>query len=165
MVHESTIRDLRAAIDRLKLEKQRIDEQLRAVTASLRYFESQERAGGPPPSRPTSQTSPQMNLESWVRGQHYGSDNDLRSSIAEILATEGPLHRIEIHDRLVERGVQIGGQRPVNNVSAHLSNDSRFENVGRGVWQLSTPDDETTVDVDENGYENGSEEEEDSVPW
>ena len=77
--------------------------------------------------------------------------------MAEILAAEGPLHRQEIYESLVKLGVQIGGQDPINNLGAHLSLDSRFENVGVGVWQLTEPRTEAAT--------GGDEEEGDDVPW
>ena len=90
----------------------------------------------------------------------------MRDAIAEILAAEGTLHRREIYDGLVKRCVQIGGQNPISNVSVHLSMDSRFENVGREVWQLAAHNDETTVNTNDIGSESGLEEaEDDDVPW
>ena len=89
--------------------------------------------------------------------------NSPRNVIAEILEAEGPLHRSAIHKRLVEKGVHIGGRTPLSTVSTYLSVDDRFERVRRGVWQLSTLNDETAVDGD--GDENDTDEEEEDVPW
>ena len=165
-MYESTIRDLKVAIDRLQAEKQRIDEQVQALESSLRYFESQERGDALPPPDATLPNSNQPRLEAVGQESRQHADNSLRDAIAEILAAEGTLHRREIYDGLVKRGVPIGGQNPISNVSAHLSIDSRFENVGRRVWQLATHDDETTVNTNDIGSESGSEEaEEDDVPW
>ena len=81
----------------------------------------------------------------------------LRNAISEILIAEGgPLHRRVIHSRLVESGVRIGGQDPVNNVGAHLSLDPRFRSIGDGVWDLVEADDQ---------YEEDEDEDEESVPW
>lgn len=62
--------------------------------------------------------------------------SELRDSIFQMLRTEQPLHRMEIHDRLVEKGFHIGGQKPVNTVGAHLSLDRRFKSLGNGNWAL-----------------------------
>ena len=122
--NESTIKDLRAAIRQLETEKREIEERHRALVTTLRYFENPERVLEP---------------------QHQRTDNDLRNAISEILAQEGPLHRRDIHDRLVSMGVHIGGRDPVNNVGAHLSIDPRFRNVGRGMWNLSEPPSDTVT--------------------
>ena len=157
MPYESTISDLKAAISRLETEKRHIDEQLLALSSSLRYFEALETGGEQPV--PKQSNSTQVHSDSSGRAQYQGTDNNLRDAMAEILAAEGPLHRREIYDRLMRLGVPIGGQDPINNVGAHLSIDSRFENVGRGMWQLSEPGDEADIG------ENDSNEEEGDVPW
>ncbi len=161
MSNESTIGDLRSAISRLEAEKRRIDEQLRALTTTLRYFESVELGGtsSPGPSPMPTQIRP----EGSGRAQYHGTSNNLRDAMAEILTAEGPLHRQEIYKRLLSMGMEIPGQRPINNVGAHLSIDSRFKSLGGGVWQLFEPCEETAVDADSD--ENDSDEEEDDVPW
>ena len=117
MTNESTISDLRAAIQRLEAEKREIEKQHRALVTTLRYFENPEQASAPESRR---------------------IDKDMGTVMSEILSREGPLHRREIHDRLVEIGVRIGGRTPINNVGARLSTDSRFKNVGRGMWDLAS---------------------------
>ena len=47
------------------------------------------------------------------------------------------MHRQIIYDRLKERGVHVGGQKPVNTIGSYLSVDPRFSNVGRGMWDLT----------------------------
>ena len=166
-MYESTVRDLKVAIDRLQAEKQRIDEQVQALESSLRYFESQERGDAPPPPDATLPNSNQTRLEAVGQESRQGADNSLRDAIADILSVDGTLHRRDIYERLVNRGVQIGGQNPISNVSAHLSIDSRFENVGRGLWQLAKQDEEATIFAADILNERGSdgEEDDDDVPW
>ena len=155
MDNKSTISDLRAAISRLKAEKRSIDEQLQALTTTLLYFEGANQGGRP--ASPTSPVPTNVRSEGSGRPQYRGTAKNIRNVMAEILVAEGgPLHRREIYDRLVSKGVQIGGQRPINTMSAHLSLDTRFEGVGKGKWQLSEPDDESAVDTDV---------EEEDVPW
>ncbi len=161
MDNKSTISDLRAAISRLEAEKRSIDEQLQALTTTLLYFERVKQGGGPP--SPTSPVPTHSRSERSGRSQYQGADKSPRNVIAEILTAEGPLHRREIYDRLVRMGVQIGGQRPINNVSAHLSLDARFESVGNGKWRLSEPREEAAIDADAD--QNDSDEEEEDVPW
>ena len=93
-------------------------------------------------------------------GRKTGS---MRAAMTEILRREGPLHRREIHDRLVEMGVHVGGRDPVNNVGAHLSTDERFRNVGRGMWDLASSG--SSVESEDLGDSGEESEDEDSVAW
>lgn len=113
-----------------------------------------------------------------VRTEQSRTSN-LGDAIYQILRAERPLHRREVHDRLVEMGMKIPGQYPINNLSARLSSDPRFKRVTRGVWDLADPpqhdessqpeqfdfDDET----DQQGHvledEDDQADEEDSLPW
>lgn len=107
--------------------------------------------------------------------------NSVGDAIYEVLTAERPLHRRQVHERLVEMGMTIPGRDPVNNVGAHMSLDPRFMSVGGGVWDLADPperdesgrpepvdfDDETdrprrVLEDDDDQYEG---DEEDSVPW
>ncbi len=142
-----TISDLQAAIGRLEAEKLRIDEQHSALVMSLRYFENLERITEPPRERTKRST-----------------DRHMRDVMADILAAQGPLHRRDVYDRLVERGVHIGGLDPVNNVGAHLSIDPRFTNVGGGMWDLAERADTGQPD-DRDADDQHDSDEEDSVPW
>ena len=153
MTYETTIEDLKAAISRLRTEKSRIDGRIRALSASLRYFENEERSIAP-------------HFGGSDTEQSRATDNNVRDKMAAILAAGGPLHRRAIYERLVEMGVQFRGQNPINNVGTYLSTDSRFENVGRGVWQLSQPHEDVADNTDDNGDDNDlKEDEEESVPW
>ena len=148
MTNESTLSDLRAAISRLEAEKRQIEERHRALVTTLRYFENAESSEGRPEQEP----------------QHRRADNDLRNAMAAILASEGPLHRRVIHDRLVEMGVHIGGRDPVANVGAPLSRDPRFRKLGDGVWDLTDRTETSQLDtLDYSGEEDLNEE--DSVAW
>ena len=124
MPNASTISDLRAALGDIDEKKRLLDEQRRAISMTLSYFENSD------------SESPQT----------VGSDGSavsLRDAIHEILSEDRPLHRRAIHDRLVERGVRISGRAPVNNVGAHMSLDDRFKSLGDGEWTLAELDDET----------------------
>ena len=65
---------------------------------------------------PTRDKADELNVEqqSEPLPQHIwnSSNYDMRDAMASILAREGPLHRQEIHDRLVETGIRIGGRNP-----------------------------------------------------
>ena len=75
-----------------------------------------------------------------VQDEREGSRvSNLGDAIHEVLTAERPLHRRQVYERLVEMGISIGGQTPVDSVGARLSTDPRFKNVGGGVWDLSEP--------------------------
>ena len=159
MTNPSTINDLRAALKELEEKKRKIDEQYRNVAAALRYFEESKKGPHPPPEE--------------------SSTSNLGDAIYEILSTERPLHRREVHNRLLEMGMKIPGQSPINNVAAHLSKDPRFKRGGGGVWDLADPpqDDEPSRpepfdfddETDQQGHvledDDDQADEEDSLPW
>ena len=61
----------------------------------------------------------------------------ITDAIHEVL-NDGPLHRRVILESVATRGVHVGGG--VHTVGAYLSVDDRFENVGKGIWGLKTPE-------------------------
>ena len=115
MTNETTIRALEEAIRRLDAAKREIEKQRDALVTALRYFEDSGKAPTPPRQR---------------------TETSVPDAIEEILSREGPLGRGEIHKRLVEQGVHVGGRDPVNNVGARLRIDTRFKNVDRDKWDL-----------------------------
>jgi hypothetical protein len=48
----------------------------------------------------------------------------------------GPTPTAEILDHLVSIGIEVGGEKPVNNLSAMLSNSGLFQAHGRSGWTL-----------------------------
>ena len=100
-----------------------------------------------------------------LAGQAGDNDGDssgavsLDDAIFAVLSAERPLHRSDIHDRVVEMGVKVRGLNPVNNVTAHMSLDPRFHSVGGGMWDLVDPPAANEDDTQD------SEDEEDNVPW
>ena len=54
-----------------------------------------------------------------------------------------PLSYTSMYDILTAMGVEIGGQKPPQNLIAHMSGDSRFKGSGDGVWGLDEWPDET----------------------
>ena len=153
MVNESTINVLKELIRRLEAEKREIERQQDGLAMALRHLEDLGE-----PSTPTLQ-----------KKREEGRGKDLREAMVEILtAADGPLSRQEIHDRLAEQGIYVGGRDPVNNVGARLSIDPRFENVERGKWDLalsSSSLDSEEPDDSAGESEKELEEEEDSIAW
>ncbi len=157
--NESIVQALKAAISQLESEKLRIDGQIEALKDVLPYFETQGSSAQAPVNVSSSANPPQTDLG--------GLNAGLRRSnaIAAILKATSPLSRQDIYKQLVEKGVHIGGQNPLASVSTYLSIDPRFINVGRGMWRLAQPHDESSDDGDDgNDYEDDTEEE-DNVPW
>ena len=65
-----------------------------------------------------------------------------------------PVHRKALYDYLITQGLTIGGQNPVGNMTAHMSQDARFESVGDGHWGLvewksvvRLPNRSTSIDI------------------
>lgn len=62
----------------------------------------------------------------------------------EIIRAAGkPVSLKELHDAIVQKGVQLGGQRPQNTLSAYLSGSENVESIRKGWWWLKgmpTPD-------------------------
>lgn len=156
----ATIRQLKKELVILEGKKLEIDKQVEAVHATIQYLESSPEDPGAGASRHAE---------------------GIRDAIHEVLVAERPLHRKDIHDRLVAMGIHIGGNNPVNNVGAHLSLDPRFKNVGKGIWDLAndlnpvhndnsqhSTDDRhwlDTVKEDGNSPSIASLDDEDDLPW
>ena len=147
MPSPSTIQDLTDAIGGIDGEIRGLDErkaelqrQRGALITTLRYF------GGDMPDPPAATSG----------------GNSLNDAIFAVLSEESPLHRRDIHDRIVKMGVRVRGQDPVNNVTAHMSHDPRFHSVGGGMWDFVNP---PTTAEEPSDYDTQDEEEEDNVPW
>lgn len=165
MTNETIVQALKAAIHQLEREKLRIDESVEVLKDTLRYFENPKVSPISAIDVSSPVNSPQPELGRPGARQRHPTAKSPPDVIAEILRVESPLHRREIYERLEEKGVHIGGQTPLNTVSTYLSVDGRFKNVGRGIWCLSRPLLEPADIVDDNAYENDSDEEEEDVPW
>ena len=116
MSRESTLRDLRIKVKQLEVKKREIDKQVENLHGAIRVFEQNDNVS-------TEDRSPYA--------------KEVSDAMVEILTDERPLHRDFILDRILERGIHIGGQKPVNTIGSYLSLDSRFKNAGRGIWTLA----------------------------
>lgn len=111
------IKKLQETLDRLRVERAVIDEQIAHFEGVLAYYE------GNPEQVETRAVPPKS----------------LRNAMWEILKEEGsPLHFKEIYERLKARGIQVAGKEPDRNVGAHLSADERFKSLGQGMWGLAS---------------------------
>ncbi len=130
MVRESTVIDLKAALRDLEEKKRRIEEQISAAAIMIQYFEGMDSNPIPQPEQPSAARSP-------------SPSNVMRDAMNDVLAAHGPLHRTEVHRRIVEMGIVVGGRDPVRNVGTYLSLDQRFKSVGSGMWDVAERIDET----------------------
>ena len=167
MPNESTIRDLKDAIREVVERKRQVDEEHNALLTTLRYFEGQgnsQSAEGAVSVDKSSVGNDMISSSSGTRSDN--SANELREAIYEILSAERPLHRRVIYGFLREKGIYVSGKDPLGNVSAHLSLDPRFENVGRGLWDLATaPPAVDWSEWDDEAGVGGEQSESDDVPW
>ena len=68
------------------------------------------------------------------------TQDEIRQGAVEILrGSLEPMHRKDIFNALVDRGLHVGGKDPINNLGAILSrNGADFESYGNGMWGLMT---------------------------
>ena len=113
------VRGIRQKLKELDVEHERIVQERDGLQTALSIFErdidNRDRGGTAKP--PTYQDT-------------------LRQAIYEVLSAEQPLHRIEILKRVKAMDVPITAKNELRTITYHLSRDQRFENVGKGTWQL-----------------------------
>jgi len=124
MVSRTTIRDIEDALGKIEQERDRlhmrlneIDKQADALRTSLAFFSEaiKESAENDVPAK------------------------TLRNAMVEILRETGhAMHYSSLAEALEGRGIQINGRDKAKNVGAHLSIDTRFHNVGKGMWALAS---------------------------
>ena len=118
MGQQSTDVDLRALVKELEAKKRQIDKEIEALHIVIRL--NLERTNGVDAGGRRSGTYAQ----------------ELTNAIYDALLSERPLHRNVILERVIERGIHVGGAKPMNSVGSYLSTDERFKNCGRGLWTL-----------------------------
>ena len=105
-------------IEELEAKRRQIDKEIEAVHIVIRL--KQERAS-----------------KVDAGGRRTGTyAQELTNAIHDTLWSERPLHRNVILERVIERGIHVGGAKPMNSVGSYLSTDKRFKNCGRGLWTL-----------------------------
>ena len=119
MSQQSTDIELRNMVKEWEAKKHKIDKELEALHIAIRI--NQERAGGGVDA-------------GGRRTSTYAQD--LTDAIYDTLSSERPLHRTVILERATERGIHVGGAKPINSIGSYLSTDPRFRNCGRGMWTL-----------------------------
>ena len=79
----------------------------------------------------------------WSCSEHRGRNHGIVSTVANaafaVLQKSGaPMKTAFIHRSLLEKGIAVRGKNPLNNLSAHLSNDERFVSTPDG-WVIRSP--------------------------
>ena len=114
MSYSTTVKDISTELERLQEEKEKLDKRVEELKGTLLHF--QELMESELPS-----SSPQT----------------IKDAVRARLAQEGkPMHRKDLYDHLQQLGIRVNGQNPVGNMTAHMSQDDRFESVGDGRWGL-----------------------------
>ena len=116
MSRESTIRDLRVKVRQFEAKKREIDKQVENLHGAIRVFEQNGDAED-------------EDRSSYAR--------EVSDAMLDILTDERPLHRNVVLARVQQRGIHVGGTKPVNSIGSYLSTDQRFKNCGRGMWTLA----------------------------
>ena len=110
--------ELRALVKEWETKKHKIEKELESLHTAIRI--NQERGSGDDGGGRRASTYAQ----------------ELTDAIHDALLSERPLHRMEILGKVAERGIHVGGSKPVNSIGSYLSTDQRFKNCGRGMWTL-----------------------------
>ena len=122
MGQQSTDVDLRTLVKELEAKKRQIDKEIDKEIEALHIVIrlNQERTNGVD-----------------AGGRRTGTyAQELTDAIYDALLSERPLHRNVILERVTERGIHVGGAKPINSIGSYLSTDRRFKNCGRGMWTL-----------------------------
>ena len=61
----------------------------------------------------------------------------LTDTICEVLTEDRPLHRTDVLERVVAKGVHVGGNDPLATIAPYMTADPRFTSDGKGNWTLS----------------------------
>ena len=136
--------ELRALVKEWEAKKHKIEKELESLHTIIRI--NQERGSSVDAS-----------------GQHASTyAQELTGAIYDTLLSERPLHRMDILRKVAERGIHVGGTKPVNSIGSYLSTDDRFKNVSRGTWTLR----EEPIAVDNiPDVPDGMESQVEDLPW
>ena len=111
--------ELRALVKEWEAKKHKIERELESLHTIVRI--NQERGSSVDASDRRTST--------------YGQE--LTDAIYDTLLSKRPLHRMDILGKVAQRGIHVGGAKPVNSIGSYLSTDQRFKNCGRGMWTLA----------------------------
>ena len=106
--------ELRALVKEWEAKKHKIEKELESLHTIIRI--NQERGSSVDAS-----------------GQHASTyAQELTGAIYDTLLSERPLHRMGILGKVAERGIHVGGTKPVNSIGSYLSTDQRLQELRQG---------------------------------
>ena len=116
-----TIQDLRWREDRLNQQITDAQRRVESIREVIAMYEEEQAANA---------------KSATPRNGTFGAQ--LNDAIEAILREESPLHRKVVLERVIARGIHVGGKNPMNKMSTYLSQSDRFKPDGRksGVWTL-----------------------------
>lgn len=78
----------------------------------------------------------QVRRERSISPEPSGTTRDAAYEVLRLKDSHGPLPTRDLLRRLQQRGHEVSGTNPANNLSAQLSRDSRFVSFGKSGWDL-----------------------------
>ncbi|WP_131675416.1 hypothetical protein [Paracoccus marinus] len=77
-----------------------------------------------------------------------GNPATMKNAVVEVLkGRASPMATKDIYDWISDHGVEVPGENPTNNLSAHMSRDPRFLSWGRAGWTLTSAIDPDLTEV------------------
>lgn len=142
-----------AFVDALKMEIAQLDRVLRSDIRYARLREAERLLAlyeGGSKDAPLHGFIPAPQVSLHVGRQFLGPEaTSRRTSPERAMAMEsaemyvrnrkGPVPTADIYAHLQSLGIPVGGEKPVNNLSAMLSNSNLFQSNGRAGWTLRKP--------------------------
>lgn len=127
---DQTVRRLEAELTEIekKLSELELYQDYKALERIIKRLRSRNEDGRSPSSEDPAHMSAAA-----------GNPAAMKNAVAEVLKDRtSPLSTKEIYDLISGRGVEVPGENPTNNLSAHMSRDSRFLSWGRAGWTLTS---------------------------
>lgn len=147
-VSRTTLRDIRDALAQLDKERESLSAQIAEIDRRAEAL------------RLAHDYLTRLHEEAQAETINSAPVKNLRNEMVQILRDAGkPLHYTELRNQLETRGLTINGVDKAKTVGAHLSNDTRFKKLGKGMWALASwaasvsqldNDDELEHDTDED---------------
>lgn len=124
------IRQLTSEVAERKTQRQALDMEIDALEKAISVL-----SGNTPPAARSSRQN----------GSSYA--NTITNAIHDVLLEERPLRREAILEKVLGKGIHVGGKTPIATLGSYLSTDERFRNVGRGTWTLANePDPSSNIE-------------------
>ncbi len=131
-ISRTTLRDIREALARLDKDREAVSVQRTELDKQMTEIDRQADA-----LRLSLDYLAQLHEE--AQSDTAVPAKNLRNEMVQILREAAkPLHYTELRNQLESRDVQVNGVDKAKTVGAHLSNDTRFKKLGKGMWALAS---------------------------